>query len=96
MDIQKQVIAMKDLTSQVQHIINMMNTNIQEEEDKLWTNGDDMMIDNDVNKRNLYGKLRDSDGNIQHCDHNKENIPTGGNHNKCNHREIDFVGTCHP
>jgi hypothetical protein len=100
LDIRKEVISMKTMTSQVQHIINMMNDNIQKEEDKLQTSGGDMMIDKDINKRNLHGNLRDSDGNIQNCQHNKENIQesitTGGNHNNCNIYEIDYVGANHP
>jgi hypothetical protein len=95
-DIRKEVIAMKNLTSQVQQIINTMNTNIQREEDRLRTSGDDMMIDKDVNKRNFYGNLRDSDGNLQKCDYNKENITTGGNQNKCNQIETDHVGAGYP
>jgi ribosomal protein S25 len=96
LEIRKEVVEMKNLTSQVQLIINMMNINIQKEENILRNSSDDMIIDKDVNKRNLYGTLRDSDGNLQQCDHNKENYTTGGNQNKCTHNDIDYVGTSNP
>jgi hypothetical protein len=95
-DIRTQMIAMEHLTSQVQHILNFMNSNIQKEKAKLRNINDDMVIDKDANKRNIQGILRDEDGHTQINEHNKENITAGGNQNKCNYNEIDYVGTHNP
>jgi hypothetical protein len=84
-DIRTQMIAMEHLTS-----------NVSRKKAKLLNNKDDMMIDKDANKRNLLGTLRDSNGNIQANEHNKEIISAGGNQNKCTYNETDYVGNYHP
>jgi hypothetical protein len=72
-DIRQQMMAMQDLTSHVR-LISQMNNNTPNKYTQIRNNNEEMVIDKDANKRNLYGKLRNGEGYIYANENNKENI----------------------
>jgi hypothetical protein len=85
MDIRQQLIAI------------VMNFNIPKDniqQPASFNSDDDMILDKDINKRNIQGTLRDGNGNIADCD--KENFTAGGNHNNCNFSKTDYFGDRNP
>jgi hypothetical protein len=85
MDIRQQLIAI------------VMNFNIPKDDIQQpasFSSDDDIILDKDINKRNIQGNLRDDNGNIADCD--KANFSAGGNHNNCNFNKTHYFGDRNP